>query len=101
MVRFGAEPGNGFQLVQRAAGMAQRAPRNHRDHHARRRRQRRRDQAGLVSHAAGGMFIHLNARDRRRDPRTRPDCIMRSVKRAHFPVVMPEKNTAMRNADIW
>ena len=60
-VRLVRKPGNRFQLVQRAAGVAQGAPRDHRNHHARRGRQRRRNQTGLIAHAAGGMLVHLHA----------------------------------------
>ena len=65
MVRLVRKPGNRFQLVQRAAGMAQRAAGNHRHDDARRGGQRRRDQAGFVAHAAGGMLVDFDARDRR------------------------------------
>ena len=34
-------------------------------HDARRRRQRRRDQAGFIAHAAGGVFVHFHAGNRR------------------------------------
>ena len=55
------ETGNGFQLVQRPAGMTQAAAGNHRNHDAGRCRNRGADKAGFVAYAAGGMFIHLDA----------------------------------------
>ena len=62
-VEIGAETGNGFELIQRAAGVAQRAAGNHGNDDARGRGQRRRDQAGFVAHAAGGVLVDFNARD--------------------------------------
>ena len=57
----GAEAGNRFQLVQRAARVAQRPARHHRHHHACGGGQWRHHQAGLVAHPASGMLVHLDA----------------------------------------
>ena len=59
--QIGAKAGDRFQLVERAAGMAQSAAGDHRHDHARRRRDRSGDQTGLIADAAGGMLIHLDA----------------------------------------
>ena len=61
----GAKSGDRFQLVQRSARMSQRAAGDHRDGYAGRGSEGRRDQAGFIADAAGGMFIHLDARHRR------------------------------------
>ena len=63
---IGAEARNRFQFIQRAAGMPERAARHHRHHDSRGRGQRRHDEAGLVAHAAGGMFVHFDARNARK-----------------------------------
>ena len=65
MVRSVRKPGNRFQFVERAAGMAQRAARNHRHDDARRRGNRSCDQAGLVADAAGRVLIDFDTRNRR------------------------------------
>ena len=51
--KVGAKARNRFQFVQRAAGVAQRAPGNHGHDHARRCGNGGRDQAGFVADAAG------------------------------------------------
>ena len=68
---IGAKAGNGFQLVERAAGVSQRAAGHHGHDHARGRSQRRHDQAGLVAHAAGRVLVDLDALNTPTDPRSR------------------------------
>ena len=82
---IGAKTGNRFQLVERAAGVAQAAAGNHRHHHARRRRNGRADQAGLIAHAAGRMLIDLDARNVGKDQRL-PGAIMHFGERAQFAI---------------
>ena len=53
----GAEAGNRFELVERTAGMAERAARHHRHDDAGRRDERREDDRHLVADAAGRMFV--------------------------------------------
>ena len=53
--------GDRLQLVQRAAGMAQPPPRDHRHETAPRRQQRRKDQADRIPDAAGRMLVHDRA----------------------------------------
>ena len=60
---IGAEAGNGLQLIQRAAGMAERAAGHHRNDDARRRGQWRDNEAGLIADAAGGVLVDLHAGD--------------------------------------
>ena len=88
--QVGAHTGNGLQLVQRAAGVSQRAAGHLGDDHARRRGQRRRDQAGLVAHAAGGMLVHLYPGIDDRST-VSPDRTMLSVKALTSRSVIPEK----------
>ena len=57
------KPGNGFQLVQRTAGMAQTPAAHLRHRRAAGRHQRRQHQRGRIPHATGGMLVHLDARD--------------------------------------
>ena len=58
--------GNRLQLVQRPAGVAQRAPADHRHGHAARRRQRRHQKACLVPHSARRVLVdRLLAQPRR------------------------------------
>lgn len=57
----GAEAGDGFEFVESAAGVAERAAGHHGHHHAGGGGQGRHDEAGFVAHAPGGMFIHLDA----------------------------------------
>ena len=52
-----AEAGNGFELIQSAAGVAERAAGDHGHDDAGGGGQRRSDQAGFVAHAAGGVLI--------------------------------------------
>ena len=59
---FGVEAGNGFQLVQRSAGVPQAAARDHGHRMAGGGHQRRQHQAGLVAHAAGRVLIDLGGR---------------------------------------
>jgi hypothetical protein len=53
--------GQGFQLVQRAAGVAQAAPADHRHHAAAGRHHGRQHQADLVAHTTGGVFVQHRA----------------------------------------
>ena len=71
-----AEAGNGFELVERAAGVAKTAAGNHGDDDARRGRDGRADQAGLIADAAGRMLVDLDAGDVSRGPglRRRSSC---------------------------
>ena len=57
----GAEAGNRFELVERAAGVAEAAARHHRHRGAARNRQRREDQRRLVADAAGAVLVDGNA----------------------------------------
>ena len=61
-VEVDAEAGDRLELVERAAGVAQPAARDHRHRHARRRGDRRQDQRGLVADAAGAVLVDLQAR---------------------------------------
>ena len=61
--QIGDEPGNALQLVEGAAGVAETASRNHRHLDAADGNQRSEGQRDLVAHAAGGMLVHLAARD--------------------------------------
>ena len=88
--QIGAEARNRFQLVQRAAGVPERAARHHRHHDSRGRRQRRHDEAGLIAHAAGGVFVHLHAGNAERST-VSPECSMHSVRRLTSRSVIPEK----------
>ena len=94
------KPGNGFQFVQRAAGVSKGAPRNHRHDDTSSRGQRCNDQAGFVAHSAGRVLIHLDTVDAGKIYSS-PERIMHSVREVTSRSVMPAKNTAMRNADIW
>jgi hypothetical protein len=72
--QVGAKSGNRFELVQRPAGVAQRAARNHRHHDTGRGRHGRRDEAGFIAHAAGRMLIHFQAGHRRQVHGSRRRC---------------------------
>ncbi len=58
---IGAEAGDGLQLVERSARVAESPARHHRNDDARGRRQRSRYQTGFVSHSARGMFVHFDS----------------------------------------
>ncbi len=60
------EAGNGLQFIQRTAGVPQSAPADHRHFDPARGHNRRDDQRSLVSHAAGGVLVHLAPRDLRK-----------------------------------
>ena len=60
-IGLGRVTGNAVQLVQRAAGMAQAAARDHRHIRAARRHHRRQHQAHLVADAAGRMLVEHGA----------------------------------------
>ena len=60
----GAEAGDGFELVERAAGVAQGAPGHHGHDDAGGGGQRGHDQAGLIADSAGGVLVHLHAGNR-------------------------------------
>ena len=64
--KIGAETGNGFEFIERAAGVAQGAAGNHRHDDAGGRGERRRNQTGFVADAAGRVLIDFKARDRRK-----------------------------------
>ena len=53
----GVVPGNGFELIDRAAGVAESAPRDHRDIKPASRDRRRKDQTDGVADAAGRMLV--------------------------------------------
>ena len=53
----GPEPGNGFELVECAAGMAEAAAGHHRHGRAARGDERRQDERRLVADAAGAVFV--------------------------------------------
>ena len=57
------EAGDGLQLVQRAAGVAEPAPADHGDGHAGCGNHRGNDERRLVADAARGMFVDLRARN--------------------------------------
>ena len=59
------QTGDGFELIQRTAGVPQPAPAHLRHRHAARRHQRRQNQRRRIAHAAGGMLVNLLARNRR------------------------------------
>ena len=62
----GSGAGHALHLINGAAGMAK-APATHLgDLHAAGRNDRRNDQRGLVAHAAGGVLVHLDARNGRK-----------------------------------
>ncbi len=54
-----AKPGNGFEFVERASGVAQSAAADHGDEEASGSDQRSQHERGLVADAAGGMLVHL------------------------------------------
>ncbi len=56
-----ADTGNGFKLVERAAGGAQSAARDHRHLKSAASQQRRHDERRLVANAAGGVLVHSRA----------------------------------------
>ena len=56
-VSVGAESRDRLELVERAARVAEAAPRHHRHRDAERRDERREHQRHLVAHAAGGMLV--------------------------------------------
>ena len=56
------KPGIDFELVERAAGVAEAAARHHRHDHAAGRGERRQDQRGLVADAAGAVLVDLQRR---------------------------------------
>ena len=56
-----AEPRDGFELVERAAGVAEAAAAHHRHRHAAGGDERGEDQRDLVPHPAGGMLVDLDA----------------------------------------
>ena len=58
---IGAEARNRLQLIERAAGVAERAAGHHGYHHPRGGREWRHDETGLIAHAAGGMLVHFHA----------------------------------------
>ena len=94
-----AEPGNRFQLIERAAGEAQRAAPGHGHDDSRGRGQRRRDQAGLIADAAGRVLIDFDAGNAGQIERhSRSDHAL--GQRADFAVGHAGKVRAMRNADI-
>ena len=96
-----AKPGNGFEFIQRAAGVAQSAAGNHRDDHACRCSNRSRNQTGLVADAAGGVLIDLDAGYQREDPPPHRNGSSFQSTQSTSRSDMPEKNAAIRNADIW
>ena len=57
------EAGNRFQLVQRAASVAQATARNHGHEQATRRGNRSDNQRSLVAYSAGGMLVNLGLRE--------------------------------------
>ncbi len=57
------EAGDGLQFVQRAAGVAKPAAADHGNSDAGCGDNRRDDERSLVADAAGGMFVHLGARN--------------------------------------
>ena len=58
------EAGDGFQLVERAAGVSQTAPADHRNSDASRGGQRSQHQRSFVADAAGGMLVDFLGRQR-------------------------------------
>ncbi len=58
----GPEPRDRFELVERAAGVAQAATRHHRHQHAAGGEHRRKEQRRLVADAAGGMLVDARTR---------------------------------------
>ncbi len=76
----GAKAGDRLQLVERAAGVAERAPRHHRDvaapHAAHERREAERD---LVAHAAGRVLVDGAARAAPTSRRRSPESIIARV----------------------
>ena len=61
VIREDIEARNGFQFVERTAGVAQTAPGNHRDVTATGGHHRAQHQGGHVTHTAGGVFVHNRA----------------------------------------
>ena len=57
----GAKAGNGFELVERAAGVAERAAGHHRHGDVERRDERREHERHLVADAAGRVFVDARA----------------------------------------
>ncbi len=55
----GVEAGDGFELVERAASMAESAAADHRNGEAARGYDGRKDERSLVTYAAGGMLVHF------------------------------------------
>ena len=61
--QIGSEAGDGLQLVQGAAGVAQATSGNHRHHHASSGRDRSTDQTGFIANPTRGVFIYFHSRD--------------------------------------
>ena len=59
----GSEPGNRLELVERAAGVAERPTGHHRHGDAERRDERREHERDLVADAAGGVLVDARPRD--------------------------------------
>ena len=96
-----AEAGDGLELVQRSAGVAEAAARDHGHVDAAGRGQRSEDQRRLVAHAARGVLVDLGAGQVGEVEHLARAASSPRVRATVSAAVMPLKKTAMARAEAW
>ena len=94
-------PGIDFELVERAARMAQTAARHHRHERAARGSERGEDERRLVADAAGAVLVDRDAAADSGSSTRTPDRTIASVSAAVSSAVMPRRRIAISSADAW